>query len=150
MIVNESNTEQQDVEIKNQPQVDGNGSNQVTDPDPPIDVNKAFNYFKSSLEAAGKKTDEKLLYSYASRSDLKTYIREFHVLNGLMETLPNEQEADSIYNSWIDKSFVEKKKSSPDFFGRLFKPTKHCYRFGTTIHFWRWSFFIGLHFNNNS
>ena len=109
MIVNESNTEQQDVEIKNQPQVDGNGSNQVTDPDPPIDVNKAFNYFKSSLEAAGKKTDEKLLYSYASRSDLKTYIREFHVLNGLMETLPNEQEADSIYNSWIDKSFVEKK-----------------------------------------
>lgn len=105
MIVNEEQNIEQQV-VSNQPNV--NTQNTI-DPDPPIDVDKAVEYFKSKLDGANRKYNEKTLYKYAARKDLKTFIRSWHATNGFIKSMPNEQEADSIYNSWIDKSAIEKK-----------------------------------------
>ena len=122
MIVNESNKDQQLIQPESNVELTPSNTNvdlnnqevktvdpDPTDPDPKIKSDKVVEYFKSQLEAAGRNYDEKTLYKYAKRKNLKKYIREFHVLNGLMETLPSEQEADSIYNTFIDKTFIEKK-----------------------------------------
>lgn len=122
MIVNESNKDQQLIQPETNVELTPNNTNidfnnqevktvdpDPTDPDPKIKSDKVVEYFKSQLEAAGKDYDEKFLYSYAKRKDLKEFIREFHVVNGLIKNLPSEKEADSIYNTFIDKTFIEKK-----------------------------------------
>ena len=117
MIVNEQtttpdiNTESSDV-TTNTAVVENDSQNQTNPTDPPIVVDKVVNYFKSKLDSAGKKYDEKLLYQYAKRSDLKTFIRKWHVYNGFANQIPSESEVDSVYNTWIDQNAIEKKNQN--------------------------------------
>lgn len=121
MIVNnqqENNTvevlENENAPINNNVVVsEGNSvSDKKTDPDPPINKQKAFEYFKSVLDSNNKKYDESTLRAYSSNKNLKQTIRKFYAFNGLVNQMPTETEADSIYNSWIDKKLVEKKNLS--------------------------------------
>ncbi len=117
MIVNEQtttpdiNTESSDV-TTNTAVVENDSQNQTNPTVPPIVVDKVVNYFKSKLDKAGKKYDEKLLYQYAKRSDLKTFIRKWHVYNGFANQLPSPSEVDSVYNTWIDQNAIEKKNQN--------------------------------------
>ena len=45
-------------------------------PDPPIKIKAAVDYFKSVYIASGRDFNEDQLYKYAKRKDLKTFIRK--------------------------------------------------------------------------
>jgi hypothetical protein len=116
MIVNNENTIEQtqgadsNQELTSQESVNGvNQGNGTPDPDPPIKAEKAYEYFKSVLDANNKPYKEATLRAYSQLPDVKSYIRKFYTYNGLTDQMPTQEEADSIYNTWIDKPIVEKK-----------------------------------------
>jgi len=116
MIVNNENTIEQtqgadlNQELTSQESVNGvNKGNGTPDPDPPIKAEKAYEYFKSVLDANNKPYKEATLRAYSQLPDVKSYIRKFYTYNGLTDQMPTQQEADSIYNTWIDKPVIEKK-----------------------------------------
>lgn len=116
MIVNNENTIEQaqgadlNQELTSQESVNGvNQGNGTTDPDPPIKAEKVYEYFKSVLDANNKPYKEATLRAYSQLPDVKSYIRKFYTYNGLADQMPTQEEADSIYNTWIDKPVVEKK-----------------------------------------
>ena len=92
--------------ITNQPIVD---PKDPKDPKDPINADKVVGYFKGVLKNAQRSFDEKELYEIAGRKDLKSYITMWHIENGLAKQAPNKQQIDSIYNTWVDKTLVEKK-----------------------------------------
>ena len=124
MIVN-SNTTPENTEIKSQPKTTeamAPGLNEVkpTDvatseadskqnPDPPVKAKAVVDYFKSLYISKGREFDEDVLYKYAQRKDLKSFIRKFHVIGGFSDSMPTQEESDAIYNTWLDTSVVEKK-----------------------------------------
>ena len=89
--------------------IDTAQTNNTPNPDPPINIDKAFQYFKSVLDANNKTYKEETLMAYAKLPDVKDYIRKFYVYNGLVDQIPTQEESDSIYNTWIDVPKVEKK-----------------------------------------
>ncbi len=85
---------------------------QNTMPSDPIDPAKIAAYMKHQLETAGKKFDEGQLSQIASRDDIKSYFREWHVLNGL-KTVPTIQEVDMLWSGWETPSDIDSKKKTP-------------------------------------
>lgn len=92
--------------ITNQPIVD---PKDPKDPKDPINADKVVDYFKGVLKNAGRNINEQELYKIAGRKDLKSYITTWYIENLLAKQAPNKQQIDSIYNTWIDKTLVEKK-----------------------------------------
>ena len=107
---NLSNLEVDADKVKPNTEGEVNGS-KSENPDPPVKIKSAVDYFKSVLISSGKTFDEKTLTAYAKRKDLKTFIRKFHVITGNASTIPTIKQADSIYNSWLDTTSIVEKKN---------------------------------------
>lgn len=85
-----------------------------TNPDP-INKSKAIAYYKSLYESNGLPFDEGDVSYYAGLEDQKGAIKTWHYDNLLANKIPQDQEIDSIYNSWIDEKQVEKKNRNETF-----------------------------------
>ena len=72
-----------------------------TNPDP-INKSKAIAYYKSLYESNGLPFDEGDVSYYAGLENQKSAIKTWHYDNLLAKKIPQDQEIDSIYNSWID------------------------------------------------
>lgn len=85
-----------------------------TNPDP-INKSKAIAYYKSLYESNGLPFDEGDVSYYAGLEDQKGAIKTWHYDNLLANKIPQDQEIDSIYNSWIDEKQAEKKNRDETF-----------------------------------